>query len=126
MDRYGLLRTGLEWDAINVLTELGHARRRYLRLRYEDLVRAPRPALEAVLAFLGAPDRPPPLDGKRKVVLGTQHQVAGNPHRFERGTTTIAADEEWRERMPRWGRAAVAALTAPVLLRFGYGLRDRP
>jgi hypothetical protein len=96
-------------------------------MRYEALARDPVGEIERVLrprvpeALSAGLDR---LKGP-SVEVGTHHTVAGNPMRFSSGRLTLAADEEWRARMPRADRRLVAAMTAPLLARYGYPLSGR-
>lgn len=130
MDRYGLIKTGLEWDAINTLTSLLQTTGRpYLRIDYADLVADPRGVMGRLLDFVGEEGRPIPVDENGRVEFGRDHTVAGNPIRFHRGPIQIAADEEWRRGISRGGRAVMGALTWPLLRRYRLtngGLRERP
>ena len=45
--------------------------------------------------------------------------IGGNRVRFG-SIDTIKADLEWQRRMPTRERAVVTALSAPLLLRYGY------
>lgn len=60
------------------------------------------------------------------MILGPNHIVAGNPSRFRRGAVRIVADSEWRHGMSNRDQLAVAALTTPLLQRYGYSLRPHP
>jgi len=101
---------------------------RVTRIRYEDFVSRPRPAVSAALADLGLPPGPSDLahvtDGH--VVLGSSHGLSGNPSRFSDGQITLRPDEAWRDRMPRRDRAVVTALGLPLLMRYGWPLSARP
>jgi hypothetical protein len=52
--------------------------------------------------------------------------VAGNPARHRTGGVAVAADDEWRDALPRRSHAVVTALTAPLLPRLGYPFGRRP
>lgn len=110
----------LRWSAANVLTELlrgiGGG---YVRLRYEDLAADPANQMRALLDRLGLGGTPTLLDGGA-ADLPQQHTVSGNPLRFADGPVTITPDLEWRTAMPAGRRRLVTALTAPLLLRYGY------
>ncbi len=110
------------WSARNVSAEaLRRFSRRYVRLRYEDLVADPGAALPRVLgelthahrgAGLGAPGRN----------LGLHHTVSGNPMRLAKGPLKVTADVEWMSAMSARDSNAVTALSSPLLLRYGYRL----
>jgi hypothetical protein len=115
MDRWGVTRSAVEWDAINVLTAaLCASGVPHLRVRYEDLTADPVATLASVLALAGsdpgAADRV--VDGT--VELRTDHTVAGNPIRFERGRVALRRDDRWRAAMPARARRLVGGITLPV------------
>jgi hypothetical protein len=101
---------------------------RVTRIRYEDFVSRPRPAVRGALADLGLSpgfsDLAHLTDGH--VVLGSSHGLSGNPSRFSHGEVTLRADESWRDRMPQRDRVVVTALGMPLLLRYGWPLSTRP
>lgn len=105
------------WVKSNLKAELlGRRGGNYLRLRYEDLIASPADAVESILRLgpgtAGTGDAP--------VRVPVAHTVSGNPMRFEQGDLTLRLDDEWRQAMPRQDRRLVTALTAPLLLRYGY------
>lgn len=123
MDRFGPVASARRWNAANVGMELlstGGAG--VLRLRYEDLVRSPRAALQAIMGFteLGSTDADLGFVGRDTVTLGTAHIVAGNPARFTVGSVPVTPDEQWRSAMSRRDQATVSLLTAPLLQHYGY------
>jgi hypothetical protein len=96
-----------------------------LQLRYEDLARDPRAAIERILSMVGQDPRGAEFLDRPRLGLRTTHTVSGNPVRLHSGPISIAPDEEWRTAMPRVRRWLVTALTLPSLLRYGY-LRTSP
>lgn len=90
-------------------------------VRYEDLLRDPKGRLGSVLTSVGVP-----TDGALDFIedgsahLGSSHSVAGNPMRFTEGRIELRADEEWRSKLDARSRRIVTALTAPLLLAYGY------
>ncbi|HEX4731074.1 MAG TPA: sulfotransferase [Solirubrobacterales bacterium] len=119
MNRYGLLRTGAEWVAINALTGLHrHTGDHYSTLLYADFAADPAASVEDVLEFIGERGRPNPVSGDHTVHFGTDHTAAGNPDRFRRGGVTISPDDEWRRAMSPGARLLVGALTLPALSRY--------
>ena len=122
MARRGSLRLAGYWSYSNLLAEWsreGH--RSYLLLRYEDLIREPRKSLEAICDKVGGD--PPELgflDSRGVHLDRVDHTVKGNPSRFATGRVELELDEAWRRELGAWPRFAVAALTAPWLLRYGY------
>ncbi|MEZ0335193.1 MAG: sulfotransferase, partial [Gemmatimonadales bacterium] len=114
------VRSALYWDLENVaLHVLRRSVRRYQLVRYEALTARPYEVLGGVLERLGLhADLGFLRDGRLR--LGTNHTVAGNPLRFDRGEILIQPDAEWRERLGRGPRWLVTALTLPLLLRYGF------
>ncbi len=114
------VRSALYWDLENVaLHVLRRSVRRYQLVRYEALTARPYEVLAGVLERLGLQaDLGFLRDGRLR--LGTNHTVAGNPLRFDRGEILIQPDAEWRERLGRGPRWLVTALTLPLLLRYGF------
>jgi hypothetical protein len=123
------LLTALRWNGHNLLAcLLARAAKSHVRVRYEDLVRAPRGTVEKVAASVGIerPDLSFVSDGAIHFRRG--HSVAGNPSRFQSGTVSLRLDEEWRRSMRRTHRGLVTLLTLPQMLAYGYhrGERDEP
>lgn len=120
MDRYGLLRTALGWDATNFLVGWlkSHART-YTRLRYEDFVDDPAGGTQGVYNAVGRFGATPALDDRR-IELTPDHSVAGNPIRFKQGPIEISHDEEWHRAMRGRSRALVAAASWPGLKAYGF------
>jgi len=116
------LKSAMLWDMWNSSAELFWRRSegRYLRLRYEDLVRRPHDCLRSVLDLLGDATLELPFVDDRTVHLRPTHTVAGNPNRLHAGQVVLKADAGWVAGMPWPARAAVTAATAPLLLRYGY------
>jgi hypothetical protein len=112
---HGLARTIAGWTATNALVQaLGRSTSvPYLRLAYEDFCADPDRALARAAVLVGEP--PPPRLAPEGIDAGVQHQVAGNPVRFVRGSIAIRRDDEWRRSMSATGRRVVTAATWPML-----------
>jgi hypothetical protein len=123
MHRYQPPRIAARWMTRNAMMELlGRLGVPEVRVRYENLVRAPRDELARVLEGLGESFSPADLsfidDGH--VTLGTNHTVMGNPMRMDRGPIELRLDDQWRTSMGRKHRSMVTLLTKPLLRRYGY------
>jgi hypothetical protein len=103
---------------------------RYLRLRYEDFVREPLPAVRRIVALVGEAPEGLPFLSDTAVRLQPTHSVSGNPNRFTTGSVEVRADDEWMRLMRRTDRMLVTALTLPLLLHYRYPIsppaRHRP
>jgi hypothetical protein len=95
------------------------------RLRYEDFVADPRRTVRELVAFAGLPVDADALRflGDAHADLSHGHSAAGNPMRFTAGRVPVRADELWRSALPTGQRRLVAAISAPMLRRYGYRLR---
>ncbi|HEV8564946.1 MAG TPA: glycosyltransferase [Actinomycetota bacterium] len=120
--RYGTGSAAARYLFYNGLTHAVQLGLPSLFLRYEDLVRAPSPALGAVLRLAGtsAGDGVLGFVSDRSVELDVNHTVDGNPMRLSTGTVELREDDEWRRRMEPRARRLVSAVTAPLLARYGY------
>jgi len=94
----------------------------FSRLRYEDLVSDPAFYIGRSLTELGFDDEVgrPNFVYEREISLPVDHTVSGNPGRFRTGIIELRPDEEWKVKMKRVDKGIVTALTAPLLLRYGY------
>jgi hypothetical protein len=119
------LRSVLGWLAANLACEifgLLHSKR-YIRVRYEDLVRTPQTVLEPIFGRVGL--QPASLDH-----LGAsdnrRHQLHGNKMRRKPlSLADLKEDVAWKTEMPRLHRWLAAGLSWPLLARYRY-FRKRP
>jgi hypothetical protein len=124
MHRTGVVESALWWSAFDLVTTAMQsiARVPFTTVRYEDFVARPAETVQRVLEFAGltvAPGDLSHIDGDR-IVLGPNHQVAGNPVRFRTGEVTVRPDDAWRRLMRARDRRVVGALTAGLRHRHGY------
>lgn len=93
-----------------------------IRLRYEDFVDDPAFYVRRTLNKLGVDREAGSLRflDSRGISLAVDHTVSGNPGRFRTGTIELRPDEEWKDKMRAADRRTVSALTAPLLLKYGY------
>jgi len=120
MPRYPLRKSARDWTRNNLATQLYRfVGKSYVRLRYEDFVRAPSAALGPLLGRLGLSASAIVGDGGR-LAKAVSHTVSGNPMRLSSKDTVISEDRLWKTEMPRSRRWLVTALTWPLLLGYGY------
>lgn len=125
MPKQDALYSSASWIARNLLAErvcrrLGPAS---IRLRYEDFVNHPGETLRTILEFVGEGPASVSLDDTRRIQLGPNHTLMGNPSRFVTGLVEIRNDDEWRTQLAGRKGALVTAATLPLLLRYGYSIR---
>jgi hypothetical protein len=120
-------RTAGQWSYQNVALELlASTGTPTLRVRYEDLVAAPKRTLAQIARFTGLEIGAHGLDfiGTDEdgywADLGVSHTGSGNPMRFRTGRIRIRPDQEWRTGMRAKDRRTVTAITAPLLRHYGY------
>ncbi|MEO6999261.1 MAG: sulfotransferase [Terracoccus sp.] len=109
------------WNALSVA--LWGRDETYLRIRYEDFVADPSSTMETIAEHIGLSAHDLPFESPSSVRLTPTHSVAGNPSRHATGPVEIRSDDEWRVAMSSRDRRLVTALTAAVLVGFGYPLR---
>jgi hypothetical protein len=100
----------------------------FSRLRYEDFVNDPIFYLAETLVRVGFDEEAGslPIVRGREIALSVEHTVSGNPNRFRTGTIELRPDEEWKVNMRGVDKGIVTALTAPLLLKYGYLGRKQP
>lgn len=126
MPRHSPLASAAWWDGFNIaLSALPSLGTPTLRLRYEDLLDDPAGALRAILRRAGHPLPPRWASFLRRdeATVGTSHSIAGNPMRFRTGAIALRPDDAWRSALAVGDRRRVTALTAPLLLAYGYAGR---
>jgi hypothetical protein len=120
--RPGEAAISLRWLAINALCErVGRAAPgRSMRLRYEDFLAEAEGSLERILLFAGEAPPPAPIVVNNEVEIRPGHIGLGNPSRGEIGRTALRRDDRWRSSMSAFDKAAIAALTLPLFVGYGY------
>lgn len=124
MPRLSPAQTAFDWTLFNSFMQLlGGVSGRYRRVRYEDIVADPDGASAALLEWLGLDGRvltDPPVTNARQ-----EHQLSGNPMRFQ-SDFQVAPDLEWLTSMSLRDKAVTSALSAPLLVKYGYKLTTEP
>ena len=88
-------------------------------LRYEDFVQFPQDTVTNVLSFLNADTADSSFLTDHTVCLKPNHNVSGNPSRFQAGQVTLKSDNQWKTEMRRRDKALVNVLS-PFYWRYGY------
>jgi hypothetical protein len=128
MPRMTPAQASRDWSVRNYSYSFLSGFARLSRLRYEDFVNDPTLYLGDTLVRLGFDDEAGSLSivRGREISLSVDHTVSGNPSRFRTGNIELRPDEEWKVKMSGANKRVVTALTAPLLLRYGYlGRRER-
>ena len=109
------------WTAFNLASELvgRQAGERYLRVRHEDFCADPRQEITRIIRFAQLDD-PSPISADKRVTLGINHTVTGNPDRLTHGEVTIRMDQRWLTALPARARRIATLPAAPLMPRYGY------
>jgi hypothetical protein len=123
MPRMSPVKVSRVWSVQNYSYGLLSGFARLSRLRYEDFVDDPTFYLAETLSRVGFDDEAGSLHDVvrgREISLSVDHTVSGNPSRFRTGKIELRLDEEWKGKMRGADKNVVTALTAPLLLKYGY------
>ena len=128
MPRLSPAKASRDWSLQNYSYGFFSGFARLSRLRYEDFVSDPNFYLAETLIRLGFDDEAGslPVVRGREISLSVDHTVSGNPARFRRGSVELQPDVEWMVKMRDADKNVVTALTAPLLLKYGYLGRKEP
>jgi hypothetical protein len=116
--------SSLQWSTNNITAEALCRREphRSMRMRYEDFVADPRAAIATIVERIGERADRLPFVGARRVELGLNHAVSGNPSRFQRGQLEVKLDNRWVTEMTAADRRMTTALLWPLMRHYGYPL----
>lgn len=122
MPRYNTLSGAARYIGYNAQMHSVGAKSPYMLMNYEELVLQPEAKMREALRFL---DMPADTDMSHflsadGVKLGANHTIAGNPMRHESGWIPLRPDEAWRQKMSKPRQLAIAAMTFPLLRKYGY------
>jgi hypothetical protein len=113
------LKTTVGWTVANLACEifgLIHPDN-YVRVRYEDLVKATRPVIDQICGKLLFRSHAPLEEAGTR---NNRHQLYGNAMRFKSlSPSSLSEDAAWKEAMPKPYRL-VAALAWPLAAKYGY------
>jgi len=121
--RVGSLFSSTKWVQWNLACERVKAAvgpERYLTVRYEDFVAAPRDTIAQVVALAGLDCGVGSNVREGEAVLATSHTINGNPGKFVTGTVPIREDSRWLRSLRPGPWSLATTLTAPLLHRYGY------
>jgi hypothetical protein len=116
------VRSAVKWNISNLLSEFlrRDCPQRYLRLRYEDFIAAPRQTLCRLASHVGEAASRLPFAGESQVRIERNHAVSGNPIRFRSGTIKLVLDDEWKSSMRNSDKMITTWLAWPLLKRYEY------
>jgi hypothetical protein len=121
-DQCGVARSALLWSAEHAALRRRWSRHPgYFLLQYEQLLKAPQNELSKLVRFLGLTGSGmPPISADGTIDLKPCHGIGGNSSRFRTGPVKLRMDDEWKEKLEFGKRMSVTAITAPLLMKYGY------
>lgn len=125
MPRYNTVAGAARYLGYNTEMHAVAAKSPNLLMKYEDLVKSPEIELKKALTMIGVPEN---IDlshflGPEGVKLGINHTIAGNPMRHQSGWIPLNPDDSWRSKMSKSRQLAIAALTLPLVSKYGYNIQ---
>ena len=117
MPRYGAMQTALGWKLFNRTIQriMRSSMDQYRRLRYEDLTTQFDATMDQLFTWLKLDGADLSADFKRH-----NHDIAGNPCRFDFDAQHVRIDEQWRTEMKTLDRLTVRLLCQADQRQFGY------
>jgi len=116
-------KSSLSWDIRNSCCDLFRREygKKYLRIKYEDLMADPKKAVNSILEMAG--ESPKRLDflKNNEIELGQNHCVFGNTDLFKTGVVKLCLDQRWKNMKER-DKIITTAITLPLIYRYGYSI----
>lgn len=127
-DQCGAVRSALLWSAEHVALSWRWGNHPgYFLLQYEQLLKEPKIEISKLVQFLGLSDVGIPLiSGDGTIELKPCHGIGGNSSKFRTGLVKLLLDDEWKERLEFSKRTSVTAISAPLLMKYGYPIMRWP
>lgn len=116
-------RVAALWTFSNLVSEALRGvvgRERYVRVRYEDLMRDPPGALASLEGVVGHRLASVGERAARGEAFSTGHTIAGNRVRMQ-GEVRLRSRGSWRDGLEDRDRRLFRLLAGPVMRRYGYG-----
>ena len=126
MPRYNTISGAARYLGYNAEMHAVANRSPNLLMKYEDLVRNPESEMRKALSLIGIAEDTDLSHflGPEGVKLGMNHTIAGNPMRHQAGWIPLNPDESWRRKMSKGKQFAIAALTLPLINKYGYEIQQ--
>jgi sulfotransferase family protein len=126
MPRANAFGAAIRWNLRHGFCEALLKRRlgqRYMRMRYEDLVRDPAAAVRSIARFAREPDPDLRFIQNGRVEFEPNHTLSGNPLRLGQTAIEVHPDDAWRAKLSRRQKVLTTTTTLPLLSRYGYPRR---
>jgi hypothetical protein len=110
----------VRWALTNIAVHYVRFWHRGPLIRYEDLCRAAKPTIAAILTGAGLdPTLVPETEGN-SVAATPGHGIAGNPTRFGDGVITLTEDTGWRDDFPLIKQMMIKTAVLPLVVLYRY------
>lgn len=116
-------KSASNWAASNAVADLWLRRQlrpRWLLVRYEDLIASPKAIMDRIGQLTGEPIESGITRAGSRIMLASNHAIAGNPSRFSAGETTLYAQPPARRDLSRRSLQITNAITAGLRGRYSY------
>jgi len=122
MPRYNTVSGAVRYVGYNAEMHAVAKKSPHMLMKYEELVLQPEAKIREILNLVGAPADTDlsHFIGPDGVKLGVNHTIAGNPMRHQSGWIPLRSDDSWREKMSKRRQLAIAAMTLPLIRKYGY------
>lgn len=113
-------KTALQWNMMNFAMDSLAKNGNYTLVRYEHFMDNPVEVVEQVLADMSVNDKDLSFIDDKKITLGVDHTVSGNPMRFKVGEIELRVDDKWKEELSKKNQNIVSVLSRKRLKQYGY------
>ena len=120
MARTPAYKTAYQWDLMNLSMDLLKKFGSYSLVRYEDFIKDPKGVVQTILNDMALSNKNISFIKGKKIELGMDHTVSGNPMRFKVGDIELRVDEQWKNEMTKFNKKVVTFMTYPQLKKYGY------
>ena len=121
MERFSPLHSTLIWSAWNLaIARLWAGNPRYQWVRYEDFMQQPAAVVRSIVAHCQENANTLPFVGDHEVLLQPNHNVSGNPSRFQNGQIRLKQDDAWKSGLAQRDQQLIKLLFYPLLHQYNY------
>lgn len=90
----------------------------YLHLPYRDFIQTPKASLQRLFRLIDMPMPDDLVTDDRRVSVGPDHSIGGNPSRFEHKQTPLRMDEAWRTQLATRHKLTVMGICGGLHLAY--------
>lgn len=113
-------KTAFQWNMMNIAMDSFAKHGNYTLVRYEDFMANPIEVVDQILMDMSVNGKDLSFIDSKKITLGVDHTVSGNPMRFKVGEIELRVDDKWKEELSNVNKNIVTILTRKRLKKYGY------